>query len=241
MTFVDAPKLTKRPPPLWLVESGDTVWGPLPTYALLHGLTHGKLTESCRVRQIHASSWRSVAQVREVASMRRRLAHTLASAETVPEQKRSLLVDLVQAESASEVLFYALAAAATVTHAAAGAASRVREAWQPPSTMSVFGEGMSGTLGMPLPPDDLALGAARAGRAFRGAPTTSAVHAATAARLSQGVPEIAGVMMVPIGRGAQLLGMLELARTEHGFRHTDLQVLLRVAKVAARRLHQLSS
>jgi hypothetical protein len=167
------------------------------------------------------------------------MAHAIAADASGCGLKPSLRSRLVKAETVSEVLLFALASAAAVTHANAGIATRLHESWLPPTTSCVIGDGLHDRLGLPVGACDLSLGAARAGRAYRGSPESSAVHRAAAERLSRALPALAGVMMVPIGRGADLFGMLELGRSGHGFRRADLQALLRIARFAWQRVEQL--
>ena len=233
------PEPVVQGPPQWLVKRGETIVGPVPTHVLLRGITNGRVAENCRVRELNASSWRAIGELREVARMRRQLARTLTSDPAVCAIKPSLRSRLIKAQSASEVLLFALAAAAAVTHAEIGVAIRVPESWQPPAVNSVFGDGLYDLLGLPVASSDLSLAAARAGRAYRGVPENSAVHRAAAQRLCRGMPGLASLMMVPVGRGAELAGMLELGRSGHSFRRSDLQALIRISRFAWQRIEQL--
>jgi hypothetical protein len=229
----------KQAPPLWLLKTGDEILGPVPTYVLLRGITHGRVGEGYSVREVRWSSWRALSEIREVARLRRRLARAIARGNDTTPRNASLSARIGKAVSVGEVLLFALAAACAVTRAEFGAAIEIGDSPQPPSTRCVFGDGLSELLGLPIAAHDLSLGAARAARSFSGAPDATAVHRATAARVGRAASSLEGVAMVPLGSGAELLGMLELGRVDHAFRSNDLQALQRISRLALRRIQQL--
>jgi hypothetical protein len=230
-----------EPPPLWLIKDGENVTGPVPTWLLLRGITHGRLPSGCRVRQVGWSSWRNLSQIREVGQWRRRAALAIARPDALAPTRRFLGARIGRAESASEVLLFTLAAACAATGAELGAASVIREHGRPPSTSSVSGLTSYELLGLPVSASDLALAAARGGRSFAGSPATSAVHRATAARLGRGGLALSGVALFPLRLGAEPFAMVELGRLDHAFRRSDLGALERLGRAALERLQQLNS
>ncbi len=230
-----------EPPPLWLVKDGENVEGPVPTWLLLRGITHGRLPSGCRVRQVGWSAWRNLSQIREVGQWRRRAALAIACPDAFSPPRRFLGSRIRRAETASEVLLFTLAAACSATGAELGAASVIRENGRPPSTSSVSGYASYELLGLPVSASDLALAAARAGRSFAGTPVASAVHRATATRLGRGGLALSGVAMFALRRGGEPFAMLELGRLDHAFRRSDLTALERLGQAALDRLQQLNS
>lgn len=226
-------------PPLWLVKDGENVSGPVPTWLLLRGITHGRVRSDCRVRQVGWSAWRNLSQIREVGQWRRRAARAIARPDALNPPRRFLGGRIRRAESASEVLLFTLAAACAATGAELGAATLIR-AGRPPTTLSVSGTASYELLGLPVRASDLALAAARAGRSFCGAPEASAVHGATAARLGRGGLALSGVALLAL-RSSEPIAMIELGRLDHAFRRSDLSALERLRGAALERLQQLNS
>jgi len=229
--------------PLWLVTDGDLTVGPVPTSLLLRGITHGRVPDSCRVREIRWESWRALAQIREVSALRRRLARGIVGGDASvlsARPARPVVSRLRHASSTDEVVLFSLSAAVALTGAEVGLVHTIHQAWQPPTTRCVHGLNLLPLLGLPVPANDLSLGAARAGRSFYGQGDASAVHSDAAARLGHGSALVTGVAMAPICRGRELLAMVELGRSDHAFRQTDLTMLQRLLRVALRRIEELS-
>ncbi|HMJ11201.1 MAG TPA: hypothetical protein VK524_07320 [Polyangiaceae bacterium] len=229
------------PPPLWLVKNGENVSGPVPTWLLLHGISHGRLPADCRVRQPGWSDWRNLSQIREVGQWRRRLARAIVRPHEFIGPRRLLDGRIRHAQSASEVLLFTLTAARVATSAEVGAATRINENGRPPTTTSVCGAASYELLGLPVAASDLALGAARAGRSFCGARAANAVHQASAERLGRGGFELAGVAMLALHVGPEPFAMIELGRFDHPFRRSDGVSLERLRRAAVERLRALNS
>lgn len=230
-----------EPPPLWLVKEGENVSGPVPTWLLLRGITHGRLPSGCHVRQVGWSSWRNLSQIREVGQWRRRAARAIACPDELTPPRRFLGGRIRRAETASEVVLFTLAAARAATGAKLGAATIIRESGRPPTTLSVSGLASYELLGLPVSVSDLALAAARAGRSFAGAPDASAVHGATSARLGRGGLALSGVALLALRLGSEPFAMVELGRLDHVFRRSDLAALERLGRAALERVQQLNS
>ncbi|HEY6562521.1 MAG TPA: hypothetical protein VI072_34870 [Polyangiaceae bacterium] len=230
-----------EPPPLWLIKDGENVSGPVPTWLLLRGITHGRVPSECRVRQVGWSDWRNLSQVREVGQWRRRAARAIARPHELAPPRRFLGSRIRRAETASEVLLFTLAAASAATGAELGAASLIRENGRAPTTQAVNGVASYELLGLPVAVFDLALAAARAGRSFCGAPEASAVHGAVAARLARGGLALSGVALLALRPRSAPFAMIELGRLDHAFRRSDLSSLERLGRAALERLRELNS
>jgi GAF domain-containing protein len=133
------------------------------------------------------------------------------------------------ASSAGEALFFALHAAVMATGALAGLIHREREPFIGLVTSSVHGAGTYQELGQIIARHDPALAAARQRRTVIGSPDQGEAERAIARRFSMCGPRLAAVAMVPVHDGDRLLAMLELARIDGPFLHSDTAVLQTIA------------
>ncbi|MEB2311231.1 MAG: hypothetical protein OZ921_03135 [Sorangiineae bacterium] len=231
----------RQPPPLWFVSNGETTVGPVRTDLLLRGVFHGRVPDDCWVRELTWGSWRALGEIREVAALRRAqgFGGGVQNALERPGVKAAGLIR--HGRDTGEVLLFALHAAVAATGAEVGFAHRLASPWESPITRAAHGDGTHGLLGARIAPSDLALGAARARRIVLGAPDSTGVHRAVAARLTGGVRELSGVAMLPILRERELLAFIELGRRGHGFRRHDVDALELVGQVAVEQIERAPS
>lgn len=239
MQLLSPPPTPRRPPPLWFVTNGETTVGPVRTDLLLRGVRHQRIPDACLVRELHWGDFRPLFQIREVRALGDALARDgwvedLRPFARAPVGAAARL--LAQAGDPGEVLHLAMLACVEDTAASFGLVHRFQHPWNPPVTRCAYGLLTHGLLGRPLPVSDLALGAARARRTVVGGPADTSVHRGLALRLASGLFGVAGVAMVPVVSGQQLVAMIELGRSGHAFRQTDVALLERNARLAAARL-----
>jgi hypothetical protein len=97
--------------------------------------------------------------------------------------------------------------------------------------------GLENSLGQVVHAHDRAYALARNGQRLLGAPTDGLAERVVAARL--GDEQLAGIVMVPVTFGTELLAMLELGREERRFRADDVDELSKLATLAISRLDEL--
>lgn len=239
MQLLSPPPSPQRPPPLWFVTDGALTVGPVRTELLLRGVRHGRIPDDCLVRELHWRDYRPLFQIREVRALEQALARDGWVEDVRPFARPPASAAerlLGRASDPGEALHLAMLACVEDTAASFGLVHRFQHAWNPPITRCAYGILTQGLLGRPLPVSDLVLGAARARRLVLGAPSDGAVHRGLALRLASGLFGVAGVAMVPVVAGPELVAMIELGRTQHAFRQTDGPRLERTARLAAARM-----
>jgi hypothetical protein len=97
--------------------------------------------------------------------------------------------------------------------------------------------GLEGTLGHVIHGHDPAYTLARNGQRLNGAPGDGLAERIVGARL--GDDRLAGIVMVPVTFGTELLAMLELGRDDRRFRAGDVDELSKLATLAINRLEEL--
>ncbi len=209
-----------RPPPLWLVSDGSYTVGPVNTTRLVRGVVRGKVEDDWWVRDQGGVRWRSVAEVREVRALHGKPEHSLATLEVLLR-----LTDDVQ-----EAMRLGLEIAMRRTGAAAGLAHAFEDPMRAPVTRAVFGLGRKEQEGAPLPENDALARVARARCIALGEPRSDRAFAAAALRLGSAHHDLRGIAMIPIAFPRGVVGMLELARSQHPFRASDAVVLREVAR-----------
>ena len=214
--------------PLWIVSDGDNTVGPIRTELLLRGVKHGRVPSDCHVREVGSDEWRRLDQVREIAGL---------TGQSGSVQDFELAArDLQEARDEREVLLLLLHGAAVATRAECGLLHRFRAPVGLPVTSYAYGDTDS-ALGRVLSPQDPAYVLAQAGQCLRGAPSEGIAEQLVAERLLD--PRLAGVVMVPVTFGTELVAMLELGRRDRGFRLNDCDALSRLATLASARLEDL--
>lgn len=212
-----------RPPPLWLVSSGFHTLGTVSTKKLVRGVAVGAFDRNHWVRDVRAIRWRNVAEVREVRAMRTPVPH-----------RRAVLESLLRlTDDMSEAMRLALDLAMLRTGATAGMVHCFDEPLRAPVTRWVSGMGPVEQIGARLNENDGLTRVARARCVAVGAPHSDRAFEAAAFRLGSDRHEVRGVAMVPIVHPRGLVGMMELARSEHPFRASDAIVLREVAREAS--------
>lgn len=199
----------------WLVTNGKQVVGPLPTGVLLQALARGLLGPDSLVRQPAWAAWRPLSQVREAESW-------LEGAEV-----SSAEAWLSQATDRAELGHFALAAALRITAASRGAVHMRRGEGM--VTSCVAGMPPEQRLGRVVEPQDPTLHVARTGAVYLGDVPQGAPEAVATAQRLGGEPEPIAVAMLPLLGCRRLLGMVELARSDHPFRASDRALLERIA------------
>lgn len=211
-----------RPPPLWLVSSGFHTLGTVSTIKLVRGVAAGAIEPYHWVRDVRAMRWRNVGEVREVRAMK-----------TPIPQSRAVLESLLKlSDDTSEALRLALDLAMLRTGATAGLVHCFDEPLRAPVTRWVGGQGPVELIGARLSEMDGLARVARARCVALGEPHSDRAFGAAAMRLGSDRHEVRGVAMVPIVHPRGLVGMIELARSEHPFRASDAVVLREVARAA---------
>lgn len=213
---------------LWIVSDGDNTVGPIRTELLLRGVKHGRVPSDCHVREVGSDEWRRLDQVREIAGLN-------GQGGSVQDFELAAR-DLVEARDEREVLLLLLHGAATATRAECGLLHRFRSPVGLPVTSYAYGDTDS-ALGRVLSPQDPAFLQAQSGQCLRGAPSDGIAEQLVAERLLD--PELAGIVMVPVTFGTELVAMLELGRRDRGFRLNDCDALSRLATLAIARLEDL--
>lgn len=215
--------------PRWLVTNGDTTVGPVHTELLLRGYLGGRIPEHCWVREVRWEAWRPLEGIREIGTLKRRLARDGA-----PLHLRDVGQALPATRELGELLAAALQLAALALDANAGLVHRYRSPLDLPVTSAVLGVPAE-KLGEVLSRDDPAYALALRGRSLCGSPRHGLVERTLAERLQHDAP-LAGVSMTPIMVSGRLVAMLELGRTEHVFRVDDADDLAELASHIALRL-----
>ncbi len=223
------PRIRSVPGARWLVRTGDTVVGPVPTELLVRGVSEGRVPRGSWVRHERSLEWRRLEQVRE-------LSPAASPADSGPMSRAVL--DLAAARDEGEVFLFLLHGAVATTGSGLGALHRVRADGEPLVTSCVLGLSDE-RLGQIVPLDDPLLRMARSGDCVRGDPADGFLEQMIAERLAP-EGELSAVIMVPVFYGTELAAMLELGRADHGFRHGDVEALQRLSAFAVDRLEALS-
>jgi hypothetical protein len=218
------------PAPRWLVTNGKTTVGPVHTELLLRGYTGGRIPEHCQVRDVRWSSWRPLEGIREIGSLKRRLARDAA-----PLDLRDASQQLPVTRDLGELLTAALQLAALALDANAGLIHRFRSPLTLPVTSAVFGVPAE-RLGEVLADTDPSYVLALRGKSLCGSPYAGLAERLIAERLQFEGP-LASVAMSPIIASGRLIAVLELGRNDHAFRADDADDLAEFSAQVARRAH----
>jgi len=221
--------LTSDSSPRWLVTNGATTVGPVHTELLLRGYLGGRIPEHCSVREVRWGSWRPLASIREIGSLKRRMARDAG-----PVTLREVSQALPPTKDVGELLAAALQLAALTLDANAGLVHRFRSPLTLPVTSAVFGV-PSERLGEVMAESDPSYLLAQRGRGFCGNPRHGVMERLVAERLQHDAP-LTSVAMTPIMADGRLVAMLELGRTDHVFRGDDSEDLAALAAEVARRI-----
>lgn len=221
--------LTSDSSPRWLVTNGTTTVGPVHTELLLRGYLGGRIPDHCHVREVRWGAWRPLDGIREIVSLKRRLARDGA-----PLGLREAAQHLPATSDVGELLSAALQLAALALDANAGLLHRYRAPLSLPVTSAVFGV-PAVRLGDVLAESDPSYLLALRGKSFCGSPRHGLLERLVAERLQHDGP-LASVLMVPVSCQGRLLAMLELGRTGHVFRADDADDLAAFAAEVARRI-----
>jgi hypothetical protein len=213
---------------LWMVSNGDVEIGPVRTELLVRGVSHGRVPRDCRVRDAASSDWRPVESVREVAG-------ALGQPGSVADFRRAAS-GFANARDEREVLLLLLHGAVAATRATSGLVHRLRPPIDFLVTSYAHG-GLDGSLGQVVHGHDPAYTLARQGQRLNGAPGDGLAERLVATRL--GDEHLAGVVMVPVTFGTELLAMLELGRDDRRFRAGDVDELSKLSTLAIARLDEL--
>ena len=215
--------------PCWLVTNGDTTVGPVHTELLLRGYMGGRIPEHCRVREVRWGSWRPLDGIREIGSLKRRLARDGA-----PLDLREAAQRLPATRDVGELLTLALQLAALALDANAGLMHRYRSPASSPVTSAVLGVPAE-RLGEVLPGTDPSYLLALRGKGLCGTPYQGLTERLVAERLQHDAP-LQSVAMAPIIASGRLVALLELGRTGHVFRADDADDLAEFAAQVGRRV-----
>ena len=222
----------------WYVSDGETVVGPVPTRTLLKGITHGRVPESCWVRQPAWRSWRPLTRLREFTALDR--APVWADAVIEADDGDLAIEQLTRAQFLGEAFLHALAAIMARTGADVGLVHRIRAPFIGLVTSAAQGPGASELLGEVVPAHDASLHAAQAGLCALGSAGDGEAEAAVARRFDVHVERnVRGVIMVPVRAAEGLMAMIELARFDHPFRERDLLGALEITRATMARLADL--
>lgn len=227
-------KRTLRPPPLWLVTSGDVTVGPVTTTALVRGVLAGLVWDNHYVRDTRTSHWRPVRSVREVRALDDRL-FKRAPRDRSAAGTLETLVKL--SDDRREVLKLGLELAARRTGAMTGLVHTFDDPMQPPVARLSHRSGFQ--LGRRMEASDPVQKIAKARCIAIGAPDRVGELRQAAGRLGGGA-EVKGVAMIPIACSGGVLGIMELGRSDHPFRDGDVNVLRGVMQSVVGRLDALS-
>jgi hypothetical protein len=215
--------------PRWLVTNGNTTIGPVHTELLLRGYMGGRIPEHCQIREVRWGSWRPLEGIREIGSLKRRLAR-----DTAPLNLRDASQQLPVTRDVGELLTAALQLAALALDANAGLIHRFRSPLSLPVTSAVFGVPAE-RLGEVLPYTDPSYVLALRGKSLCGSPYHGLAERLIAERLQFEAP-LASVAMSPIIAAGRLVAVLELGRKDHVFRADDADDLAEFAAQVARRI-----
>jgi len=214
--------------PLWVVSNGEITIGPVRTELLLRGIRHGRVPLDCQVRPAGSEIWRPLEELREVAALR-------GQPGSVRDFQQAA-AGIASARDEREVLLLLLHGAVAATRATVGLVHAHRDPVSLPVTSYEIG-GLDESLGQVISPHDLAYGLAMSGQRLLGAPTDGLAERMVARRL--GDEQLAGVVMVPLSPGTELVAMLELGRPDRKFRVDDADSLSRLATLAVARLDEI--
>jgi hypothetical protein len=214
----------------WLVTNGDTTVGPVHTELLLRGYMGGRIPEHCHVREVSWPAFRPLHGIREIGSLKRRLARDTER----PLNLREAAERLPGRCDQGELLTSALLLAAQALDANAGLVHRYRSPLSQPVASSAFGV-MPERLGEVLSATDPSYLLALRGRGLCGSPRHGVAERLVAERLQHDGP-LSSVAMTPIRVAGRLVAMLELGRTAHAFRVDDADDLAEFAARVALRL-----
>lgn len=209
--------------PRWLVTNGDTTVGPVHTELLLRGYMGGRIPEHCQVRELSWSAFRPLDGIREIFSLKRRLARSTDA----PLDLRDAVRRLPASSDVGELLTFALQLAAQALDANAGLVHRYRSPATTPVTSAVFGV-MPERLGEVLAASDPSYLLALRGRSLCGSPRHGVTERIIAERLQHDAP-LSSVVMAPVIASGRLVAILELGRTKHPFRSDDAGDLAELA------------
>jgi hypothetical protein len=186
------------------------------------GVVQGYVDSEHWVRDVNATRWRSVGEVREVRALKQ-----------PPSRQLGVLEALLRlTDDTREAMRLGLEIAMLKTGATSGLAHCFEDPIKAPITRWVAGTGLMDQMGAPLPESDPLTRVARARCVAVGEPRTDRAFAAAAFRLGAIDHEVRGVAMVPIVHPRGIVGMLELGRSGHPFRAQDAIVLREVARAA---------
>lgn len=216
--------------PRWLVTNGSTTIGPVHTELLLRGYMGGRIPEHCQVRDVRWGAWRPLDGIREIGSLKRRLAR---SAER-PLNLREAATRLPVTQDVGELLTWALDLAVQTLDANAGLIHRYRSPVSFLVTSSVYGVPPE-CLGDVLPATDPSYLLALRGKGLCGSPYLGVTERVVAERLQHDGP-LRSVTTTPIVASGRLVALLELGRTDHVFRSDDADDLAEFAAHVARRI-----
>jgi hypothetical protein len=212
----------------WVVSNGEVEIGPVRTDLLVRGVCNGRVPPDCQVREAGSDDWRPVDQVREVAG-------ALGQPGSVVDFQRAA-GGFREAHDEREVLLMLLHGAVNATRATRGLVHRLRPPIDFLVTSYAHG-GLESSLGQVVHGHDPAYTLARNAQRLNGAPDDGLAERIVAARLG-GVP-LAGIVMVPVTFGTELLAMLELGREDRRFRAGDVDELSKLSTLAIARLDEL--
>jgi hypothetical protein len=221
--------ITSDASPRWLVTNGTTTVGPVHTELLLRGYLGGRIPEHCHVREVRWGAWRPLDAIREIGSLKRRLARGGA-----PLGLRDAAQHLPPTSDVGELLSASLQAAALALDANAGLLHRYRPPLALPVTSAVFGVPPE-RLGDVMSESDPSYARALRGKGFCGSPRHGLLERIVAERLQHDAP-LESVLMAPISCHGRLLALLELGRTGHVFRVDDADDLAAFTAEVARRI-----
>ena len=216
--------------PRWLVTNGDTIVGPVHTELLLRGYMGGRIPEHCQVRELSWQAFRPLDGIREIGSLKRRLARDGDR----PLDLRDAVQRLPATPDVGELLTFALHLAARALDANAGLVHRYRSPVPTPVTSAAFGV-MPERLGEVLAATDPSYLLARRGRTLCGNPRQGVAERLVAERLQHDGP-LCSVAMAPVIASGRLVAMFELGRSDHPFRGDDAAELVELAAHVARRI-----
>lgn len=222
-----------RPPPLWVVSDGERTVGPVSTTLLVKGVGEGRVPAECYVRAQRALIWRPVGEVREVRAYETMLYRRAQRAPVTRASALGALIDLC--ESTRETLGLGLELAAERTGASVGLL-HLFVADKPAETRHATGAFDPDCFGRPLAAEEPTARMAGAGCIALGDPRRDPELALVGKRLGAATDVLAGVAVVPILGERGPIALMELGRTDHGFRATDAVVLREVAARVARRM-----
>jgi hypothetical protein len=217
--------------PRWLVTNGSTTVGPVHTELLLRGYMGGRIPEHCQVREVRWGAWRPLDGIREIGTLKRRLARDAERPLNLREAATRLPAGTLEV---GELLTYALELAVRTLGANAGLIHRYRSPLAQPVTSSVFGVPAE-RLGEVLSATDPSYLLALRGKGLCGEPRLGMTERLVAERLQHDGP-LRSVTMTPIIASGRLVALLELGRTGHVFRMDDADDLAEFAAHVARRI-----